>query len=127
MLADMSPPERASYVAIGAFNLCMEPHIDAAKRQTNLSDEQIDEIGLKCPKELEQVTQTMAKRPLTSFHGSISKYEWIPDYDERVAHYRTEFAGSFGCELRAGGCPILSEEQCSKLKTSTPPLPTSRS
>jgi len=107
MLADMSPPERASYDAIKAFNRCMEPHIAAAKLQKKLPDQQIDEIGLKCPKELEQVAQAMAKRPLSSFHGSISQDEWIPDFDERVAHYRTSFASSFSCELRPGGCPVL--------------------
>jgi hypothetical protein len=107
MLVDMSPPERASYGAIKAFNRCMEPHIAAAKLQKKLSDQQIDVIGLKCPKELEQVAQAMAKRPRSSFHGSVSQDEWISDFDKRVAHYRTEFAGSFGCELRSGGCPVL--------------------
>jgi hypothetical protein len=107
MLADMSLSERTSYEAIKTFNNCMQPHIALAKRGPALSDRQIDEFGQKCPVELEQVAQSMAKRPLSSFHGSISNDEWIPDFDERLAHYRKSFAGSFSCELRPGGCPVL--------------------
>ena len=107
MLADMTPPERISYAAIGTFRKCMQPHVDAAKRAPALSDDQIDEFGLKCPKELEAVAQAMAKRPLSSFHGSMANDEWIPDFNRRLAYYRKSFAGSFGCELRPGSCPIL--------------------
>ncbi|WP_168453207.1 hypothetical protein [Sphingopyxis microcysteis] len=107
MLADMSLSERTSYEAIKSFNKCMQPHIDLAKRGAALPDDQINEFGLKCPKELEDVAQAMAKRPLSSFHGSISNDEWIPDFNARLAHYRKSFARSFSCELRPGGCPVL--------------------
>ena len=107
MLADMSLSERASYEAIKTFNKCMQPHIDLAKRGPALSDRQIDEFEQKCPMELERVAQAMAKRPLSSFRGSISNDEWISDFDGRLAYYRRSFAGSFNCELRPGGCPVL--------------------
>ena len=107
MLADMSLSERTSYEAIKTFNKCMQPHVDLAKRGPALSGRQIDEFGQKCPKELERVAQAMAKRPLSSFHGSISNEEWVPDFDGRLAHYRKSFAGSFSCELRPRGCPVL--------------------
>lgn len=107
MMADMSPSERTSYEAIKTFNKCMQPHIDLAKRGPTLSNRQIDEFGQKCSMELERVAQSMAKRPLSSFDGSISNDEWIPDFDGRLAHDRKSFAGSFSCELRPGGCPVL--------------------
>lgn len=107
MLADMSLSERTSYEAIKTFNKCMQPHIDLAKRGPALSEHQINEFGLKCPKELEDVAQAMANRPLSSFRESISNEEWIPDFNGRLAHYRKSFAGSFSCELRPGGCPVL--------------------
>ena len=107
MLAEMSPPERASYAAIKSFNRCMVPHVEAAKKTDDLSDQQISELGHKCPNELEQVAQAMAKRPLASFHGSISRDKWIADSDARIEHYRVSFADSFGCKLRLSDCPVL--------------------
>jgi len=107
MPTEMSPLERTSYAAIEAFNKCMQPHVHAATRGLALSDLQIDEFGQKCPTELEQAAQAMAKRPLSSFHGAIANDEWIPDFDERLTYYRESFAGSFRCELRPDGCPVL--------------------
>lgn len=105
MPAEMSPAERQSFAAIKGFNKCMEPHVDAAKNRSNLSEAQIENFGTKCPKELETAAQLMAKRPLSSFHGAISQDEWNPDFEKRLSYYRASFASSFRCELRPSLCP----------------------
>ena len=101
-MADMTPEERVSFLAILDYQKCLNPVIEEAKRRRRVSDGELNRLGFACPAELDMEARKLVARQ--DYRADEPGFVRLPR-GERIAAIKNELAAIAWCELRS--CPVL--------------------